>query len=302
VEAELVTAGGDIVVANEDGDAELLWALRGGGGNFGVVTRFDFQLHPFDGRVWTTMLTYSAEDGEAALAALSEVAAAAPRELTLYAWIGAGRAGPLIPDKWSGRPAIMLSAVYVGDPDLGAAVIAPLRAARPIGVFADETTYLALQSRVDESGASGLRRYWKAHFLPALDKDLTAAFLEQGLFAAEESEHVGLELFALGGAVSDIAPGETAFGNRQAEWDFISNATWSDPADDDRVIAVVRRAADAIAPYARGVYANDLGDEGTERIRTAYGDTAYERLVRVKDRLDPGNVFRHNQNVPPASH
>jgi FAD/FMN-containing dehydrogenase len=301
VGAEVVTAAGDIVVASEDDDAELLWALRGGGGNFGVVTRFDFRLHPFDGHVWTTMLTYSAEGGEAALAALAEVAADAPRELTLYTWIGVGRAGPLVPDKWSGRPMIMVSAVYVGDPGSGASLVAPLRAAEPIADLAEETTYLALQSRVDADAAFGMRRYWKAHFLPALDESVLAAFVQQGLMAAAESEHVGCELFALGGAVSDTAPGETAFEHRRAEWDFIANATWSDPVDDEHVLAVARRAAEAIAPHAQGVYANDLGDEGTERIRAAYGDTTYERLVRVKDRLDPENVFRHNQNVLPTN-
>lgn len=299
VEAEVVTATGDVVVASDEEDAELLWALRGGGGNFGVVTRFDFRLHPFDGRIWTTMLTYPADDGETALAALAEVAAEAPRELTLYCWIGAGRAGPLIPEQWSGRPMMRVSAVYAGKAASGEALVAPLRAARPIAEFAEETTYLMLQSRADEDGASGMRRYWKAHFLPALGEAALTTFLEQGL-AAAESENVGCELFALGGAACDAAPGETAFENRQAEWDFISNATWSDPADDEHVLAVARRAADAIAPHAQGVYANDLGDEGTERIRSAYGETTYERLVRVKDRLDPWNAFRHNQNVLPS--
>ena len=301
VEAEVVTATGDVVVASEDEDPDLLWALRGGGGNFGVVTRFDFRLHPFDGRVWTTMLTYPADDGEAALATFAEVAADAPRELTLYAWIGAGRAGPLIPEQWSGRPTMMVAAVYVGDAASGASLVAPLRAARPIAEFAEETTYLTLQSRADEDGASGMRRYWKAHFLPALGEAALTSFLEQGLVVAEGSENVGCELFALGGAACDAAPGETAFENRRAEWDFIANATWTDPSDDEHVIAVARRVAEEIAPHAHGVYTNDLGDEGADRIRAAYGETTYERLVRVKDRLDPENVFRHNQNVRPSA-
>ena len=299
VEAEVVTATGDVVEASEDEDAELLWALRGGGGNFGVVTRFDFRLHPFDGRIWTAMLTYSADNGEAALAALAEVAVNAPRELTLYAWIGAGRAGPLIPEQWSGRPVMTVAAVYVGEAASGASLVAPLRAARPIGEFAEEATYLALQSRADEDGASGMRRYWKAHFLPALGESALSTFLEQGLVAAE-SGNVGCELFALGGAVCDAAPEKTAFANREAEWDFMASAKWADPSDDEHVIAVARRAAEAIAPHARGVYTNDLGDEGADRIRAAYGKTTYERLVGVKDRLDPGNAFRHNQNVLPS--
>ena len=300
LEAEVVTATGEVVVASEHDDAELLWALRGGGGNFGVVTRFDLRVHPFDGRIWTTTLTFSGDDGPAAMAAVAEVAADAPRGLTFYAQIGAGRAGALVPEEWAGRPMIMVSAVYVGDRDSGEPLVAPLRAARPIGEFDEETTYLTLQRRADADAAPGMRRYWKAHFLPALDESSLTTFLEQGLRAAEESEYVGCELFALGGAARDVGPGETAFANREAEWDFIATGTWMDPADDERVIAASRRTAEAMAPFAQGVYTNDLGDEGADRIRAAYGEATYERLVRVKDRLDPGNVFRHNQNVMPS--
>ena len=301
VSAEVVTADGEIVVASEDEDAELLWALAGGGGNFGVVTRFDFRLHSFDGRVWTTVLTYSEKDAEAALAGFGEVAAVAPRELTLYAMIGSGRAGPLVPEQFSGRPMMLVTAVYVGDAEAAASLVAPLRGVRPIGEFAEATTYLALQTRADEDGAGGMRRYWKAHFLPALEQRALRTFLEQGLTASEATQQVGCELFALGGAANDVAPGETAFENRQAEWDFIANATWTEAAQDDDVIGAARRAAEAMAHHAQGVYANDLGDEGADRIRAAYGETTYERLVRVKDRLDPRNVFRHNQNVRPTA-
>ena len=300
VTAAVVTATGDVVVASDEEDAELLWALRGGGGNFGVVTRFDFRLHELDGRVWTTTLVYAADQGVAALASLAEVAAVAPRTLTLYAWIGAGRAGPFVPGEWHGRPMLIISAVYVGDSKDGAGFVAPLRASRPIAESLQETTYLDLQRSADESAAAGLRRYWKAHFLPALGEASLATFLEQGLRVAEQSVHAGCELFALGGAVGDIGPLDTAFGHRDAEWDFMASAAWSDPHDDAQAISVARHAAEAMTPYARGVYTNDLGDEGADRIRAAYGEETYGRLVRVKDRLDPENAFRHNQNIRPS--
>jgi FAD/FMN-containing dehydrogenase len=300
VEAEVVTAAGDVVIASEGEDAELLWALRGGGGNFGVVTRFDFRLHPLDRPLWTTTLAYAADNGQAALGALAEVAAAAPRELTVVVWIGAARTWPFVPSEWHGQPVVMVSAVYVGDAQEGARLMAPLGALRPVAEDVAEKTYLDLQRSADESGAAGMRRYWKAHFLPTLGEAALATFLEEGLRAAEESPHVGCELFALGGAVADKESADTAFGHREAEWDFIASAAWSEKADDARQIATARRVAEAMAPYAHGVYTNDLGDEGAERVRAAYGEATYERLVRVKNRLDPNNVFRRNQNVRPS--
>jgi FAD/FMN-containing dehydrogenase len=300
VVAEVVTAAGDVVVASDEEDAELLWALRGGGGNFGVVTRFEFELHRLAGPLWTATFAYGAEEGDAALAALAEVAADSPRELTLYAWIGAGRAGPFLPAEWHRRPVVMVSAVHVGGEDEGSRLLAPLRAARPVSESAAETTYVELQRSADENGAAGLRRYWRAHFLPRLSNAALTAFLEEGLRAAEDSAQAGCELFALGGAVADAVSGETAFAHREAEWDFIASAAWSDAADDPRQIAVARQAADAMAPYACGVYANDLGEEGDERVRAAYSEATLARLVRVKNRLDPGNVFHRNQNVRPS--
>jgi FAD/FMN-containing dehydrogenase len=297
--AEVVTAAGDTVTASEDEDAELLWALRGGGGNFGVVTRFDFRLHPHDGRVWTTTIAYAPAAAEAALSALAEVAAEAPRELTVAAGIGAGRASPFVPAEWHGRPVLVVSAVFMGDADDGASAVAPLRAVTSIGEATARTTYLDLQRSADEGAAHGLRRYWKGHFLPALGGAVRTTFLEEGLRLAEESSNGGYELFALGGAARDAPAGGSAFAHRDAEWDCLASARWSDPGDDEREIGAARRAGEAMAPYARGVYANDLADEGADRVRDAYGET-YERLVRVKDRLDPENVFRRNQNVRPS--
>ena len=301
VAAEVVTAAGEVVVAGEDGDEELLWALRGGGGNFGVVTRFDLRLHPLAGPIWQATFAYAADDAEEALVAFADLAAGGPRELTLAAWIGAARASPFLPEQWRGRPVVMLSAVYVGDEAAGERLVAPLRAAGPFAEVAAETSYLDLQRSADESAAPGFRRCWKAHFLSTLDSAAVATFLEQGIRAADESSNAGCELFALGGAAADAAPGATAFAHRAAQWDFMASARWSDPADDSAELAVARNAAAAMAPFARGVYANDLMDEGSDRVRAAYGDETYGRLVGVKDRVDPGNVFHRNQNIPPSS-
>jgi FAD/FMN-containing dehydrogenase len=298
--AEVVTADGDVVVASETDDAELLWALRGGGGNFGVVTRFELGLHPLEGTVWTTTLAYAPDDGHAALAALAEVAAGAPRELTLVARIGAARALPFVDGEQEGRPLLAVVAVHVGGAAQGERLVAPLRAAGPLAELGGETTYVDLQRSADESGAAGLRRYWKAYFVSSLGEDGLATFLEQGLRAVEESPHAGCELFSLGGAIGDTTPGDSAFAHRGAEWDLLATSGWSDPADDERETAIARRAAEAMAPYSHGVYANDLGDEGADRVRAAYGEANYERLVRVKDRLDPGNVFHRNQNIQPS--
>ena len=302
VGAEVVTAAGEVVLASEDGDAELLWALRGGGGNFGVVTRFDFRLHPLAGPIWQATLAYAADGADEALGALADVAAEAPPELTLAAWIGAARASPFVPEQWHGRPVVMLSAVYVGAAAVGERLVAP-----PAGCG----TVCRGRGRGDVSRPPALgRRERSARVPPLLEgalpprarsrpcRDVPRARRTGGRGIAERRVRA---LRARGAATAAAAPGDTAFAHRAAQWDFMASARWSDPADDARELGVAREAAAAMAPFARGVYTNDLGDEGSDRVRAAYGDETYARLVAVKERLDPNNVFHRNQNIRPAS-
>ena len=254
------------------------------------MTRFDFRLHPLAGPIWQATLAYAADGADEALGALADVAAEAPR------------AHPRRLDRRCARLAVRSRAVAraAGRDALGRlrrrrggrrAAGRALRAAGPFAEDAGEATYLDLQRSADESAAPGFRRCWKAHFLPALDHALAATFLEHGVQAAEESPGAGC-FFALG-ALPRRGPGDTAFAHRAAQWDFMASARWSTPPT-MRASSESRARRPRRWRRSRGVYlADDLGDEGSDRVRAAYGDETYARAggregaPRPEQRLPP---------------
>jgi FAD/FMN-containing dehydrogenase len=300
--AEVVTASGDVLTASDDENDDLLWGLRGGGGNFGVVTKFEFQLHEFDGRCQSVDVFYAAENGSRALRAFRDFVADAPLEATAIAHVGTARSLPFLPDEWHGQPLVILSVVFLGGDDEGLRVAAPLRqAATPVAEVVEPMDYLALQAQVDASQEHGLRRYWKSHFISELPDSAVDAFLEAGLAAAQASPVVGAELVSLGGAISQVGEHDTAFGHRATAFDFLATAGWVDPGEDDFQMTTARRVGEAMAPYGDGAYVNGLTNEGEDRVRWAYGPEKYDRLVALKDKYDPSNVFHLNQNVRPSN-
>lgn len=303
VSAKVVTADGGEVVASEDENAELLWGLRGGGGNYGVVTEFEFRLYPVDSVVSGSM-EFEIDDGPALLRAYRDVATDADRGFVSAFDLSGGRvARPGSDDPALSPPAVGVWYTFA-DPDLDAVagfVGALRKVARPLHDELEVKTYPAMQGEGDNgSMAPGRRQYWKASLLWELSDPMIDTFFEQG------ERLVGTpcyqEVLSLGGAISDVGEGDTAYSNRDAVFDFIAGTTWDDAENDERYMSSSRGAWQAIASFSRGgVYVNNLGDDAAERVQEAYGANKFERLVSLKDRWDPDNVFRLNANIKPSA-
>lgn len=300
VRAVVVTAGGEVVIAGEGGDTDLLWALRGGGGNFGVVTEFEYRLQPL-GPLQSGRVTVPLAQGRDAMAALADVARTMPDELAMFA-VGPSPLEPPLPDGTPTGPddQIRCLLLYQGELDAAEASIAGLRAGGWSGALGP-TTYAEMQA---SSGVLpfGLRHYWKGHFIRDLEPGAIDVVIDGMTDPPVES---GILLEAVNGAArTEPTDGGAAFGQREARWNVTALGIWLDAADDDRIVAWARGFADRLRPYSLsgagyGNYATS--DETAERVRAGFGADRFARLARVKRRLDPDNVFRFNNNIPPAA-
>jgi FAD/FMN-containing dehydrogenase len=299
---EVVSADGEVLYASESQNPDLFWGLRGGGGNFGIVTEFDFRLHPVGTAALTADLFYRPADAPQALRRWRDLIPGAPPRATLTAWAGAAGDWPFLPPELRGRPLASVGYVWVGDPDDGRRLLPALRGgSRPVAEQTEELTYLQLQAIDDTSQAPGQRRYWKGHYLRDFGDDAIGAFLSCGTHDGDEKPDPALlasgDLQAYGGAIASTGQHETAFSHRDALIEFVARAGWTDPAEDQARISIARRYGAAIEPYASGVYVNDLTDEGQEGVRRAYGAGQMPRLAALKDRYDPDNIFHLNHNI-----
>ena len=299
---QLVTAEGERLHASEREHPDLFWGLRGGGGNFGVVTEFEFELHQVGTAALLVDLFYTPEDAPAALRTWRELLAEAPPQATLTAWVGTTGPWSFLPAELWERPLASVGYVWVGDPDRGRKLLAALRdGTPPVAERVQELTYLELQTMDDEAHRHGLlRRYWKGHYLRDLDDAATQAFLSRGDDGGSDPVLLPSgSLQSYRGAIAAVGDHETAFGHRDALVEFVAVAAWTDPAQDQARISAARRYGAAVEPFASGVYVNDLTDEGQAGIRRAYGPDTLARLAALKDRYDPGNVFHLNHNIRP---
>jgi FAD/FMN-containing dehydrogenase len=301
---QLVTVEGELLYASEQEHPDLFWGLRGGGGNFGVVTEFEFRLHQVGTAALLVDRFYRLEDAPGALRRWRELLAEVPRQVTLTAWVGiTGRTPSLPPEVWD-RSLAAVGYVWVGDPNQGRKLLPALRDGTPppVAERVQELSYLELQTMDDEAHRHGLlRRYWKGHYLRDLDDGAIEAFLSRGDDGGD-GDPVLLpsgSLQSYGGAIADVADDETAFGHRDALVEFVAVAGWTDPAQDQTRMAAARRYGAVVEPFASGVYVNDLTDEGQPGIQRAYGPDKLARLAGLKDRYDPGNVFHLNHNIRP---
>jgi FAD/FMN-containing dehydrogenase len=300
---QLVTADGDLLHASQTENPDLFWGLRGGGGNFGVVTEFEFTLHQVGTAALLVDLLYAPQDAPRALRRWRELIAEAPPQATLTAWAGTAGELPFLPPETWNRPLAAVGYVWVGDPDQGRQLLAALReGAPPLAERVQQLSYLELQTMDDEAHRHGLlRRYWKGHYLRELDDAAIQAFLSRG---ADGEDDPGLlpsgSLQSYRGAIAAVGDAETAFGHRDALVEFVAVAGWTDPAQDQARMAAARRYGAAVEPFASGVYVNDLTDEGQAGIRRAYGAGTLARLGALKDRYDPGNLFHLNHNIQPT--
>ena len=298
--AEVVTADGDIVRASPTEDPELYWGLRGGGGNFGIVTWFEFRAHPVPPIVRSLDLLFDAREADAVLSAFREVAAGLDRDTTSFCGLEAAVAGADLPESLVGRPVMTVGFVAVQEAaDLEACVRPLLDAARPLVKTPAAMSFRELQRISSDAPGARRRRYWKGHYVNQMSDAFLDAFLadvpDDGPFFGER------ELVQQGGAIADLDADATAFANRDALFDVLAIGYWDDAAEDDERLAALRRLADRVEPFGTGVYLNNLYDEGEERVRAAFRDGRFERLRALKARMDPDNVFHRNANIPPAS-
>ncbi len=297
--AEVVTAAGEVVRASATEHPDLFWALRGGGGNFGAVTRFEFRLHPVGPDVLSGLIVYPISEAKSVLQQYREFAAKAPDELTVWALLRKAPPLPFLPERVHGKEIIALALIYAGDPKQGEPLIEPLRKfGTPLGEHVGVQPYVAWQQAFDPLLTPGARNYWKSHNFSALKDGLFDAVTEY----VDKLPSPQCEIFfgALGGATTRPAPDSAAYAHRNAQFVMNVHGRWEDSADDERCIGWARDFFNASAPFASGgVYVNFLTADEGDRVRTAYGPN-YDRLARVKRTYDPTNLFRVNQNIQPA--
>jgi FAD/FMN-containing dehydrogenase len=297
VAADVVTADGYLVRASADENPELLWGLRGGGGNFGIVTQFEFELHPLGQMVYAGAIFFPGDASADLLRAFREWAVGAPDEITAVANLTTAPPLPAIPSEWHGKKVAALLAVSTGPLEEGDALVADLRAvAEPVVDLLGPMPYHVMQTLLDPLWPQGIHAYFKATNLARLDDELIESLCELHLEAP--GPQCEIHVHQMGGAVNHVPDGGTAFAERSMP--FLLNAVtgWHEPADAGAhtawARAVVATASDASTGRA---YVNFLGDAGTAR--AAYGDAVYERLVALKQAYDPTNVFSRNQNIEP---
>ena len=290
--AEVVLADGRLMRASETENPDLFWGLRGGGGNFGIVTAFEYRLHPLGPTVLGGMLLWDWSVARDALRHYAAFCAAAPDDVDALGVLFTA------PD---GAPMFAVSAFCAGSVERGEVALRPLREGgpHPAQDVVGPVAYTELQASADGLFPRGRRYYWKSHFLPGLGDAAIDTLLD--LFGRAPSRMSVLGLQQAGGAVARVPATATAYANRDAAFDCIPIAIWEDAARDAANVAWSRAVWEAMRPFATGgVYVNNLGEEGEERIRAAYGPN-YARLAALKAKYDPTNLFRLNQNIKPAA-
>lgn len=296
--AQVVTVEGEIVTASADENPDLLWGLRGGGGNFGVVSSFEYQLHPLGPEVLAGGVVHSFADAPGVFRFLAEFLSDAPDELSVTASTFRAAPGLPVPPEMHGELVTILAVCYVGDREAGASALRPLRNfGRPLADLIASMPYTALQTGSDDAYPSGQQNYWKSHYIDELTDDLIATLIEHA--PRMPSPLSSFYFQHLGGAISRAGAEHAAFGHRNAAFDFAILTVWQDPAETPENVTWARDFADAMRPHSTGVYVNNLGAEGTDRVRAAYAPATYDRLVGLKNRYDPRNVLRLNQNIAP---
>ena len=298
---DVVTADARVVRATETEHPDLYWALRGGGGNFGVVTGFTYRLAPVGPEIVGGGIAWRAEEAPRILEAFRKLAEESPPEVSLAAGLRKAPPVPWLPEAIHGQDIVALFICYTGPVSEADRLLAPVkRLGRPVGDVVQRRPYLSQQSLLDATQPKGRRYYWKSEFLPGHEPELLdRARSHAGRLA---SPHSLIIFFPFHGAIERLPPDYSPFGNRDARSVVNFAASWERPADDKANIDWARAAWDDLRRFSTGgTYVNFLTeDEGSDRIHAAYGPH-YERLAAVKAQWDPTNLFRHNKNIPPAA-
>jgi FAD/FMN-containing dehydrogenase len=286
---EMVTAESDVVHASKTENADLYWGLRGGGGNFGVVTEFEFRLHEVGASALITELSFPIEAAGSVLRTWRDLSLEAPRQATFTASLPGD------------QDVLTVGFVSVGHSQADRPLPSMKPLGRPMTERVVELPYVDLQRIDDTPQGHALRRYMKGHYLLDLSDDAIEALLKSRTDSPTGGlPNIGLQ--AYGGAIAEVPGEDTAFAFRKTAFEYGAGSRWTDPAEDDSRIALARRTAAALDPFARGQYVNTLSDEGAEGVRRAYPPDKLARLTTLKDKYDPENVFHLNNNIPPSDH
>ncbi|MCG5461910.1 FAD-binding protein [Micromonospora sp. MED01] len=290
----MVTADGEVVTASRTENPDLYWGLRGGGGNFGIVTDFEFHLHHTGTQTLVAEFDFRAEDAVPVLEGWRDLNTVAPRQATFTADVQSTPTGPIA----------TVGFVWVGDPAQGHRLLPAMRAlGRPLAERVTTPSYLQLQQRDDTVGGHAYRRYSSAHYLRQFPTAAIEAFLLRGASDLHNgTDLAGVGLQAHGGAIADVADVDAAFSHRGTMFEFGAGSRWTEPSEDDIRMAAARSAGATLDPYADGVYVNSLAaDEGQRGVRRAYPAAKLARLTALKTIWDPHNVFHLNHNIRPHS-
>jgi FAD/FMN-containing dehydrogenase len=298
VSAHVVTAAGEQLTASEDENPDLFWALRGGGGNFGVVTEFTYRLHPL-GQVLGGPLFFAMADAPALLAHFRDVMREAPRGYGAFPAFQIAPPLPFIPEDRVGETLFAIVSCWTGPVEEGLRLIDGFRqVAPPVAEMIGQMPYPALNGAFDGLAPAGLQQYWKTAYLTDLPDEAIAVHMEHG--PRVPTVNCSMHIYPIDGAVHDVPSDATAFGHRDANYLVNIIGAWADPADNERNIAWVRDYRDALVPYTQaGGYTNFAAGDEQDKVADNYGAN-FARLSQLKRRFDPDNVFHLNQNIPPS--
>ncbi len=299
ISADVVTADGETLTASADENPDLFWGIRGGGGNFGVATSFRFRLHEVGPQVYAGLIVQPFSKARDCMRFHRDFVADAPEELSVWLVVRHAPPLPFLPESVHGQLVLIIAFLHVGDASEGERLIKPVsRFGAPLGAHVGIASFTGWQKGFDPLNAPGARNYWKSCNL----NDLNDGAIDTVLEYAEEFPSPHCEIFIphLAGAVSRVPSDATAYGHRDAPFLINVHTRWESPADDRRCISWARELFDALRPYSAGsVYVNFISDEGAERVHDAYTQATWERLVDLKTKYDPQNLFRLNQNIKP---
>jgi hypothetical protein len=297
---DVVTANARLVHASETENPDLFWGLRGGGGNFGVVTGIDYKLYPVGPEVVGGLVAWPASEAPNVLELYRTLAEGAPSELTLVTMMRMAPPAPWLPKERHGTPIVLMLACYSGDPAVGEKLVAPIKSfGRPIGDVLVRRPYAQLQSMLDATQPKGRRYYWKSEYLPQIEAGLCTRFMDHA--GKIPSPHSAMILFQVGGALNQLSEDHSPVGNRNARYVLNIAGSWENADDDQRNIDWARGAWNDLRGFSTGGnYINFLTeDEGLERIQAALGG-GLQRLATIKSHWDPSNFFRTNRNIKPV--
>ncbi|MBW2604991.1 MAG: FAD-binding oxidoreductase [Deltaproteobacteria bacterium] len=299
ISAEIVTADGKWVRAGAEENSDLFWAIRGGGGNFGIVTLFEFQLHPVGPEVFGGLIVFPFDQAKELLIKYRDFADKMPDELSVWVVLRQAPPLPFLPEAVHGKHVVAFAVFYAGDVEDGERAIEPLRSfGKPHGEHIGVQPYLDWQKAFDPLLTPGYRNYWKSHNFSELADGAVDSIIE---YASKiPSPHSEIFIALLGGHTSRVSPDATAYAHRDTKFVLNVHGRWENPAEDETCISWARAFFEATTPYATGgVYVNFMTQEEVDRVAAAYG-TGYDKLVQVKNKYDPENVFRLNQNIKPS--